>query len=52
MGYGAMVSFGHAAFFGLGGYAVGIAGLRILAQGRRPLFGWSRQQSPRWWCGP
>jgi len=27
LGYGGMVSFGHAAFFGLGGYAAGIAAL-------------------------
>ena len=27
LGSGGMVSFGHAAFFGLGGYAAGIAGL-------------------------
>jgi len=27
LGYGGMVSFGHAAFFGLGGYVAGVAGL-------------------------
>ena len=32
MGYGGMVSFGHAAYLGIGGYAVG-----ILAQGRHRL---------------
>ncbi|MCY1540924.1 urea ABC transporter, permease protein UrtC [compost metagenome] len=38
LGYGAMVSFGHAAFFGLGGYVIGIAGFH-LGQGDT-LFGW------------
>lgn len=32
LGYTGMVSFGHAAFFGLGAYAVGIAGQRLGAQ--------------------
>ena len=32
LGYGGMVSFGHAAFVGLGAYAVGIAVARGLAQ--------------------
>ena len=38
LGYGGLVSFGHAAFFGIGGYAAG-----ILAQPRlelRPLLTW------------
>ncbi len=39
LGYGAMVSFGHAAFFGLGGYVIGIAAFH-LNQGET-LFGWS-----------
>ena len=29
LGYGAMVSFGHAAFFGLGGYVIGIAAFHV-----------------------
>ena len=29
IGYGAMVSFGHAMFFGLGGYAVGIIAFHV-----------------------
>jgi hypothetical protein len=28
MGYGGMVSFGHAAYLGIGGYAVGILAMR------------------------
>ncbi|CCH05617.1 branched-chain amino acid ABC transporter permease [Achromobacter xylosoxidans] len=43
LGYGAMVSFGHAAFFGLGGYVIGIAGYHF-AQGDT-LFGWSGSQA-------
>ena len=39
MGFGAMVSFGHAMFFGLGGYVVGILGYH-LAQGDT-IFGWA-----------
>ena len=39
IGYGAMVSFGHAMFFGLGGYVVGIVAFHTF--GGEPLFGWS-----------
>lgn len=39
IGYGAMVSFGHAAFFGLGGYIVGIVAFHT-SQGM-PLWGWA-----------
>ncbi|MCH1996319.1 branched-chain amino acid ABC transporter permease [Achromobacter xylosoxidans] len=39
IGYGAMVSFGHAMFFGLGGYAVGIIAFHTTEAG--PLFGWA-----------
>ena len=31
MGYGGMMSFGHAAYLGIGGYAVGILALRASA---------------------
>src|SRR4051812_29649541 len=33
LGYGGMVSFGHAAYLGIGGYAVGILGFYGLASG-------------------
>jgi branched-chain amino acid transport system permease protein len=33
LGYGGMVSFGHAAFFGIGGYAVGILAANGIASG-------------------
>ena len=36
LGYGGLVSFGHAAFFGLGGYAMGI--LASHAQGFTPIY--------------
>lgn len=39
LGYGALVSFGHAMFFGLGGYTVGI--IAYHAASGEPLFGWS-----------
>lgn len=39
LGYGALVSFGHATFFGLGGYVVGIVAFHT-ADGSG-LFGWS-----------
>ncbi len=39
LGYGAMISFGHAMFFGLGGYVVAIVAHHTLEAG--PLFGWS-----------
>ncbi len=38
LGYGGLVSFGHAAFFGLGGYAMGV--LASHAQSYQPLFTW------------
>lgn len=38
LGYGAMVSFGHAMFFGLGGYVVAIVAHHTLEAG--PLLGW------------
>jgi branched-chain amino acid transport system permease protein len=38
LGYGALVSFGHAMFFGLGGYAVGVIAFHTGAG--EPLFGW------------
>lgn len=38
LGYGAMVSFGHAMFFGVGGYVVAIIAFHFLEAG--PLFGW------------
>lgn len=38
LGYGGLVSFGHAAFFGLGGYVAGI--LASHAQNYEPLFEW------------
>jgi branched-chain amino acid transport system permease protein len=40
MGYGRMVSFGHAAFFGLGAYTVGILSTHA-AQDLPLLFGWT-----------
>ncbi|UCO99541.1 branched-chain amino acid ABC transporter permease [Metapseudomonas lalkuanensis] len=43
IGYGAMVSFGHAAFFGLGGYLVGIIAFHT-SQGM-PLWGWEGSNS-------
>ena len=33
LGYGGMVSFGHATFFGIGGYAVGILAAQGIASG-------------------
>jgi len=39
IGYGAMVSFGHAMFFGLGGYTVGIVAHHTF--GGDPLLGWA-----------
>jgi branched-chain amino acid transport system permease protein len=38
LGYGGLVSFGHAAFFGIGGYAAGI--LASAAQNYEPLMTW------------
>ena len=38
LGYGGLVSFGHAAFFGIGGYAAGI--LASAAQNYEPLMMW------------
>lgn len=39
LGYGAMISFGHAMFFATGGYVVGIIAHHTLEAG--PLFGWN-----------
>jgi branched-chain amino acid transport system permease protein len=39
LGYGAMVSFGHAMFFGVGGYVAAIVAHHALEAG--PIFGWS-----------
>ncbi len=39
LGYGAMVSFGHAAFFGIGGYVVGIVAFHM--DMGDSIFGWS-----------
>lgn len=39
LGYGAMVSFGHAAFFGLGGYVIGVVAFHMTNDGG--LLGWS-----------
>lgn len=39
LGYGALVSFGHAAFFGLGGYVIGVVGFH--AADGAGLFGWA-----------
>ena len=55
LGYGGMVSFGHAAYLGVGAYAVGIlahlrhlrtAGCSCVGRGRRPRR-WSRSRSAR-----
>ena len=43
IGYGAMVSFGHAMFFGAGGYVVGIVAYHTA--NAEPLFGWSGTQA-------
>lgn len=43
LGYGAMVSFGHAAFFGLGGYVVGIVAYHM-GMGET-IFGWAGSES-------
>src|ERR1700691_3595503 len=37
MGYGGMVSFGHAAYLGLGGYAVGILAKEGIGSGVLPM---------------
>ena len=57
MGYGGMVSFGHAAYLGIGGYAVGIlakegitSGLRAVAGGAAGLRRCSRSASARCRC--
>lgn len=42
LGYGALVSFGHAMFFGLGGYVVAIITFHTLEAG--PIFGWGGSQ--------
>ena len=49
LGYGGLVSFGHAVFFGIGGYAVGILSATRHRQRLDPVAG--RASSPRP-CGP
>lgn len=43
IGYGALVSFGHAAFFGLGGYVVGV--IAFHTSQFMPLWGWAGSNS-------
>jgi branched-chain amino acid transport system permease protein len=43
IGYGALISFGHAAFFGLGGYMVGIVAFHTSQA--MPLWGWAGSNS-------
>ncbi|WP_095111086.1 branched-chain amino acid ABC transporter permease [Pseudomonas sp. Irchel 3E20] len=43
IGYGAMISFGHAAFFGLGGYVLGVIGFHTSQA--LPLWGWDGSNS-------
>ena len=43
IGYGALVSFGHAAFFGLGGYVVGV--IAFHSSQMLPLWGWEGSNS-------
>ncbi len=43
LGYGAMISFGHAAFFGIGGYVVAIIGFHMDAGDT--IFGWAGSHS-------
>lgn len=43
LGYGAMISFGHAAFFGIGGYVVAIIGFHMDAGDA--IFGWAGSHS-------
>lgn len=43
IGYGALVSFGHAAFFGLGGYVVGVVAFHTSQM--MPLWGWEGSNS-------
>jgi len=43
LGYGAMVSFGHAAFFGLGGYLIAIVGFHMDAG--ETILGWAGSHS-------
>lgn len=42
LGYGALVSFGHAMFFGVGGYVVAILAFHATEGG--PIFGWNSSQ--------
>ena len=49
LGYGGMVSFGHAVFFGIGGYAVGILSHHGIAERLDPVAG---RASSRRRCGP
>ena len=57
LGYGGMMSFGHAAYLGIGGYAVGMLAhrgrlqrLRAVAGGARRLARCSRSSSARLSC--
>ena len=49
LGYGGMVSFGHAMFFGIGGYAVGILAAHGDRQRLDPMAGRASWPRP---CGP
>ena len=44
LGYGGMVSFGHAVFFGIGGYAVGILSHHGVAERLDPVAGRHRRR--------
>ncbi len=49
LGYGGLVSFGHAAFFGLGGYAAGIVFSHAFSGQPIPLFGLALAGSQQTW---
>ena len=49
LGYGGLVSFGHAAFFGIGGYAVGILSADGIQSG---WIQWPVAHRRRRSCGP
>ena len=50
LGFGGMMSFGHAAYLGIGGYAVGILALRGRQQRLRAVAGgaWRLARCSRW----
>ena len=51
LGYGGLVSFGHAVFFGIGGYAVGILSRHGIAERLDAVAGRARRRrrcGPRW----